>query len=57
MLQQYAAVPLVENKVPVGARRINLFGGSGKNDIDKLIENVSSLYTLQNKGSLFDCLC
>ena len=33
-LQQYAAVPAVEIKVPVGARGINLSGSSGIDGID-----------------------
>ena len=49
LLQQYAAVPLVENEVPIGASRINLSGRSGIDDIDKLIESASNLYTLQKK--------
>ena len=49
LLQQYAAVPLVENEVPIGARRINLSGRSGIDGIDKLIESASNLYTLQKK--------
>ena len=57
LLQQYAAVPLVESKVQVEARRINLSGRSGVNDIDKLIESTPSMYSLQKKSRLFDCLC
>ena len=49
LLQQYAAVPLVENEVQVGARRINLSGRIGIDGIDKLIENAPNLYTLQKR--------
>ena len=49
LLQQYAAVPLVENEVPIGARRINLSRSSGINGIEKLIESAPNLYTLQKK--------
>ena len=49
LLQQYAAEPLVENVVQVGARRINLSGRSGIDGIDKLIEKAPNLYTLQKR--------
>ena len=49
LLQQYAAVPLVESKVQVEARRINLSGRSGINNIDKLIESTPSMYSLQKR--------
>ena len=42
-------MPLVENEVPVGARRINLSGRYGIDGIDKLIEIASNLYTLQKR--------
>ena len=49
LLQQYAAVPLVENEVQVGARRINLSGRIGIDGIDKLVESSPNLYTLQKR--------
>ena len=49
LLKQYAAVPLVENKVQVEARRINLSGLSGIDGIDKLIESTPSIDTLQKR--------
>ena len=49
LLQQYAAAPLVENEVPVGARRINLSGNNGFDGIDKLIESAPNLNTLQKR--------
>ena len=49
LLQQYAAVPLEENEVPLGARRINLSGRSCIDGIDKLIESAPNLYTLQKR--------
>ena len=49
LLQQYAAVPLVENEVQVGVRRINLSGRSGINGIDKLIGSAPNLYALQKE--------
>ena len=47
--QQYAAVTLVENQIPVTVRRMNLFGSSGIDGIDKLIESAPNLNTLQKK--------
>ena len=49
LLQRYSAMPLVENKVQVGARRINLSGRSGIDGIDILIESAPNLYTLQKR--------
>ena len=49
LLQQYAAVPLVENVVQVGTRRINLSLRTGIDGIDELIESALNLYTLQKK--------
>ena len=49
LLQQHAAVPLVENQVPVAARRINLSGSNGIDGIDNLIESAPHLYTLQKE--------
>ena len=49
LLQQYAAVPLVENEVQVGARRINLSGRIAIDGIDKLVESSPNLYTLQKR--------
>ena len=49
LLQQYAAVPLVENEIPIEASRINLLGSSGIDGIDELIESLSNLYTLQKR--------
>ena len=49
LLQRHAAVPLEENEILVGARRIN-FSGSGFTDgIDKLIEKAPNFHTLQKK--------
>ena len=49
LLQQYAAVPLVENEVQVVARRKNLSALSGIDGIDKLIESAPHLYFLQKR--------
>ena len=49
LLQQYTAVPLVENEVPLGARRINLSRRSCIDGIDKLIESAPNLYTMQKR--------
>ena len=49
LLQQNAAVLLVENEVQVGAHRINLSGRSGIDGIEKLIESAPNLYTLQKR--------
>ena len=42
-------MPLVENEIPVAARRINLSGSSGIDGIDNLIESTPHLYTLQKR--------